>query len=204
MLCCCMAALSLAAAEPACPSAWPAWQSFKSRFISDDGRVIDGGTSRKQTVSEAQAYAMFFALLDNDRKTFDKVLEWTQNNLAAGDLTARLPAWAWGHKADDKWDVIDKNSALDADLWMVYALGEAGRLWSEPRYAALASSLTERILREESADLPGLSPTLLPAPHGFKMSDKSWRLNPSYLPMQLLDWLSSQHPDPVWQKLAAS
>ncbi len=36
------------------------------------------------------------------------------------------------------------------------------------------------------------------------MSDKSWRLNPSYLPMQLLDWLSSQHPDPVWQKLAAS
>ena len=96
----------------------------------------------QRTVSEGQAYAMMFALVANDRGTFDRVLAWTTNNLARGDLSQHLPAWLWGkHKDESKgYGVLDPNAATDADVWMAYALLEASRLWSEPRYLALASS----------------------------------------------------------------
>ena len=166
--------------------------------------MVDASSSRKETVSEGQAYALFFALVANDRTSFDKVLQWTENNLAEGDLTSHLPAWQWGRKDDGAWEVLDKNSASDADLWMVYGLGEAGRLWKEPRYVALSSLLAKRILREETATLPGLGLTLLPAPRGFQVGKKTWRLNPSYLPMQILNWLSDKNVDPAWQRISES
>ena len=200
----CLGAAQAVSVEPTCQTDWPAWQSFKSGFISEGGRVVDSNTPRKQTVSEGQAYALFFALVANDRKTFDKILQWTENNLANGDLTSHLPAWLWGRRDDSSWGVLDNNPASDADLWIVYALGEAGRLWGDRRLVALSSLLDSRILREETADLPGLGPTLLPAPRGFQTGEKTWRLNPSYLPMQLMDWLSSRSPDSTWQRISES
>ncbi len=200
----CLGAAQAVTVEPTCQTDWPAWQSFKSGLLNEGGRVVDGSTPRKQTVSEGQAYALFFALVANDRKTFDKILEWTEKNLAKGDLTSHLPAWLWGRRDDGSWGVLDNNSASDADLWIVYALGEAGRLWGERRFVALSSLLASRILREETADLPGLGPTLLPAPRGFHTRKNAWRLNPSYLPMQLMDWLSSRSPDPTWQRISES
>lgn len=198
------ATASTSATSVACQPDWPAWQNFKLGFINEGGRVVDGNSPRLQTVSEAQAYALFFALIANDRNTFDKVLLWTENNLAEGDLTSHLPAWLWGRKDDGTWAVLDSNSASDADLWMVYAIGEAGRLWDEPRYVALSSLLAKRIVREETANLPGLGITLLPAARGFQTGKKTWRLNPSYLPMQIMHWLSYMSADPVWQRISES
>lgn len=192
------------AATTDCQPSWSAWQNFKLRFINEGGRVTDTDSPRKQTVSEGQAYALFFALIANDRDTFDKILQWTENNLAEGDLTSHLPAWLWGRKDDGTWGVLDSNSASDADLWMVYGIGEAGRLWKEPRYVALSSLLAKRMLREETAILPGLGTTLLPAPRGFQIGKKTWRLNPSYSPMQILNWLSFKSADPEWQRISES
>jgi endoglucanase len=70
---------------------WPAWQQFKQYYISGSGRVIDPSSPQKITTSEGQSYGMFFALVANDRPTFDRLLNWTENNLAAGDLTSHLP-----------------------------------------------------------------------------------------------------------------
>lgn len=188
--------------------AWPAWETYKRQFISDDGRVIDPSTPRRHTTSEGQAYALFFALVGNDRPAFDRLLRWTEDNLAAGDLGARLPAWQWGHRDDDTWQVIDANAASDADLWMAYALGEAGRLWGQRRYLALASLLAARILREEVVVLPGLGPTLLPGPVGFGPERRDGRLrarlNPSYLPLPVLRWLAQRSGSAAWQGVLAS
>ena len=185
-----------------CASPWPAWESFKENFISADGRVVDGITAKKQTVSEAQAYALFFALVANDRRTFDTVLQWTENNLTQGDLTSRLPAWQWGLRDDGSWGVVDANAASDADLWIVYALGEAGRLWGDPRFSNLSAAIAERMLREETAVINGLGRVLLPGPKGFQMSAHTWRLNPSYFPMQVLTWFSNQKFDPAWKDIS--
>jgi endoglucanase len=184
---------------------WPEWEGFKRTFISDGGRVVDLGAQDQRTVSEGQAYALFFSLVAGDKAAFERVLGWTENNLAGGDLTAHLPAWLWGHKEDGSWAVLDANPAADADLWIAYALAEAGRLWGERRYAALGQLLANRVLREEVAPLPGLGETLLPGPVGFKLSDTTWRLNPSYVPLQVLARFSALNPDKaVWRALDAS
>lgn len=58
---------ALAADTTAC-LAWPAWEDFKATFLSQDGRVIDLSTPQQQSTSEGQAYALFFALVADDRK----------------------------------------------------------------------------------------------------------------------------------------
>ncbi len=185
-------------------SHWPAWKAFRQRFINDAGRVIDVGSERSQTFSEGQAYALFFALVANDRPAFEAVLHWTEDNLCRGDLTAHLPAWLWGRRDDGTWGILDSNSASDADLWIAYALAQGGRLWNERRYRALASVICERIVREETDQLPNLGTSLLPGPVGFVPGGDRWRLNPSYMPLQLMRWFSLSETDPVWRQLASS
>lgn len=123
-----ISALNMAHAESA---AWPAWGSFKNNLINHDGRVIDYSSETNKTTSEGQAYALFFALVANDRAMFDKLLNRTERNLTANDLSSRLPAWSWGKNDDERWGILDNNSASDADLWIAYTLGEAGRLWED-------------------------------------------------------------------------
>jgi len=183
---------------------WPAWLAFREQFLREGARVIDPSSARAHSVSEAQAYALFFALVANDRARFEQVLRWTQDNLAGGDLSLRLPAWLWGRRDDGSYGVIDENSAADADLWLAYTIGEAGRLWGERRYLALSSLLAERILREESALLPGLGRTLLPGAHGFALAAGRWRLNPSYAPPFLMRWFATRSRDARWEELLAS
>lgn len=183
---------------------WPAWDRFKAQFVSHDGRVISNDDDGTRTYSEGQAYGLFFALVANDRRGFDTLLRWTENNLSEGDLGARLPAWLWGRRPDGGWGIIDRNAASDADLWIAYTLGEAARLWKEPRYQALGERVAARILQEETADLPGLGLTLLPGPHGFVQGPGRWKLNPSYLPLQLFHRLGELYPHPAWRPLAQS
>ncbi|WP_322880216.1 cellulose synthase complex periplasmic endoglucanase BcsZ [Pandoraea sputorum] len=189
----------------ACPPVdWPAWTRFKAGFLSDDGRVVDHSMADQRTVSEGQAYALTFAVIANDRATFDKVLDWTVDNLAQGDLTAHLPAWLWGKKDDGQWGVLDSNPASDADMWIAYALGEAGRLWNVRRYTALGALVARRIASEETDFIPGLGRTLLPAPVGFHPAKDLWRLNPSYVPMQVVRRLAGLFPESGWGQLITS
>ena len=88
-----------AAANPGTNAAscdWPAYRTFVERFVQADGRVIDFSTTTQQTTSEGQSYGMFFALVANDRATFDRLLDWTRTNLAGNQFDAqdvRLPSW---------------------------------------------------------------------------------------------------------------
>lgn len=184
--------------------AWPAWQAFQRGFVSPEGRVIDVGSAQSITTSEGQSYALFFALVEGDRATFDRLLSWTVNNLAQGDLTAHLPAWLWGKKDGGGWGVLDTNSASDSDVWIAYTLLEAGRLWQDRRYQALGTLLARRIVREETARLPQLGPTLLPAPVGFTLGADRWRLNPSYVPLPVMRRLAAVLPKSDWPALADS
>ena len=165
-------------------------------------RVIDHDAGDR-TTSEGQAYGMFFALVANDRSHFDGLLRWTEQNLAAGDLSANLPAWLWGRGQNNQWGLVDKNSASDADIWMAYTLLEAGKAWNEPRYTKIGSALARHIAAQEVADVPGLGTIVLPGPTGFQHGS-SYRLNASYVPLQLILGLSHLMPDGPWQKVAAT
>lgn len=189
--------VALAIATAGCSAAgpeWPAWNGFKSAFVSEDGRVIDRSQEDLRTVSEGQAYALFFALVAQDRKAFDAILAWTENNLSQGDLGKHLPAWIWG-KQGDSWGVIDANSASDADLWIAYALLEASRVWCHTPYADKARALGNLILEQESIEVTGLGLSILPGNTGFVQSDGSVKLNPSYLPPFMMARFSSAWSD---------
>jgi len=194
---------------------WTLWDSYAARFIDGQGRVIDpqGGG---RTTSEGQAYAMFFALADNDRARFDLILNWTQANLAGGSLTLRLPAWLWGRGSDGSWKTLDPNPAADADVWMAYTLVEAGRLWKQPSYTGLGHAMMARIAESEVVELPGFGPMLLPGPVGFEHDSpgivqtrnasatvlRTWTLNPSYVPVFLFERLAAVDPGGPWQRIA--
>lgn len=182
---------------------WALWEAYSRAMIDSQGRVVDR-SAQDRTTSEGQAYAMFFALVANDRATFDRIFNWTQQNLANGDLTQRLPAWSWGKKPDGSWGVIDQNPASDADLWMAYALSEAGRLWHVPQYQKIGAALAARIAQQEAVYIPGLGTTLLPGPAGFHPSANVWLLNPSYLPPPLLEYFSKTMPSGPWGAIQQS
>ncbi len=183
---------------------WPLYRRYAEVFIGRDGRVIDR-TARSRSTSEGQAYALFHALVARDEARFNSVLAWTQRNLAKGNLARTLPAWLWGHGKDGEWRVLDDNAASDADLLLGYVLLEAARLFDRPALDALARRVLGNVRDREIALVPGLGPALLPGPHGFVLEDgKAHRLNPSYLPIQVLRRVAIADLPGPWDELVAS
>lgn len=182
---------------------WPLWDAYANRFLDQQGRVIDHNAGDR-TTTEGEAYAMFFALVANDQPRFDKLVEWTENNMAQGDLTLHLPAWSWGKAPDGSWKVLDPNPAADADLWMAYALCEAGRLWKVERYTKLGRLMAGRVAHEEVVTIPGVGITILPGAQGFHPDPNTWYLNPSYLPPSLIAYFAKVQPLAPWRQVLDS
>lgn len=200
----CICLASWAAADSCRAQAtWPLWDSYAAKYLDAQGRVIDHAENDRST-TEGQAYAMFFALVANDRQHFDRLVDWTEVNMAQGDLTLHLPAWQWGKAQDGSWHVLDPNPAADADLWMAYALDEAGRLWQNERYQKLGGIIADRVAEQEIVSVPGVGLTLLPGAKGFHPDEKTWFVNPSYMPPQLLSYFAHRKPNSSWSRVSDS
>ena len=185
------------------PAPWyQFWTSYQAKFIDPQGRVIDwddGGI----TTSEGQSYALFFALVANNPNLFRKILTWTQDNLAQGNLAAHLPAWRWGERPNKTWGVLDTHSAADADLWIAYTLIQAGRLWNRNSYTAIGTLLAKRVAQQEVVTLPGTGPMLIPGNAGFHIAPNTYVFNPSYLPLPVVEGLAHALPHGPWRSMAA-
>lgn len=179
---------------------WPAWQSFVKKHIEANGRVVDYANVDLRTTSEGQAYAMFFALVNNDEGLFERLYSWTNFYLCEQRFDQRLPAWLWGQSPEKKWQVIDDNSASDADLWMAFCLLEAGRLWQRPIYRSAGMQMLQLIANGEVVQIPSLGTMLMPGIRGFVKSD-SWLLNPSYLPIQILKYCTKVDVNGPWSEI---
>ena len=184
------------------PTPWPLWNAYATRFINADGRVIDPSRG-SITTSEGQSYAMFFALVDNDRGTFDKLLAWTQNNLAGGDMSRHLPGWMWGKASDGSWRLLDAGPAADSDCWIAYSLIEAGRLWQHKPYTDLGRAMLAMISAQEVSDLPGFGPMLMPGPSENFIHNTISTVNPSYVPLFLFERFAAVDPAGPWNEVAA-
>ncbi len=190
----------LPAIAQSCPDDWPQWSAYSRYFIQEDGRVIER-SQKARTTSEGQAYSLFHALVANDRAAFERVLNWTVNNLARGDLRRHLPAWHWGRDDAGRWRILDPNPASDADMWLAYSLIEAGRLWGSEDYRQLGMAVLNNIEAREIRHLDGLGDIVVPGPEGFELPGKRWKLNPSYLPIQLLRRFAAVSPSRRWGRV---
>lgn len=182
-------------------SVWPRWEVWASRYVQDDGRMLSSSVQLNHSTSEGQSYGMLFALIGNDQARFDRLWQWTLANMLGADINTRLPGWLWGQGKDGQWQLQDANSASDADLWIVYALLEAARIWQRPAYRDDALHLLKTIEAKLVVNLPGLGRMVLPGPEGFTQPDHLWRLNPSYLPLPLLRRLVKEEPTGPWKDI---
>lgn len=204
---------ALAAEDPVRPAyassfdrrGWNLWEIF-ARDALEGGRIVNRAAENLSTTSEGQPYALFFALAAEDRKSFERIFRWTEENLCYGDCTKNLPAWLWGRSigkdpktgaATEIWGILDRNNAADSDLWIAYSLLEAGRLWKNAEYAKKGRELSELIL-SESFDISGLGRVIPPGAVGFRVRGLT-RQNPSYYPPFLLKRLEAENP--AWREI---
>lgn len=182
------------------------WAVYRQRFIQADGRVIDR-ESDARTVSEGQAYAMLRAVLIDDPDTFERTLQWAENNLDRPE--DNLWAWKWGQQADGRWGITDANFASDADIDAVTALIFAARRWNRPDYLALAQQKLADLWRQSVYSLPTADGNdvhyLMPGPlSAFQPSPGQLYLNPSYLAPYAFRLFAQVDPAHNWMALVDS
>lgn len=117
------------------------WEKYKTQFLNRDGRIIDP-SQNNITTSEGQSYALLRAVWADDKETFDKVWNWTKNNLKRpGD---NLFGWRWGKRENNSYGFVaqgGENSASDADSDIALALILASRRWNSDTYKTQAANI---------------------------------------------------------------
>jgi endo-1,4-beta-D-glucanase Y len=170
------------------------WRSFKSRFLSADGRIIDnqnGGVSH----SEGQGWGMLFALTAQDQASFDLISNWTSRVLRRPTDSLH----AWRYVPDGRPTVPDLNNAVDGDMFIAAALARAGQSWGRPDYLQAAAAIGRDILRllQRTA---GPFMVLLPGIEGFESED-AIIINPSYYAFPMMTELAKLASPRQWERL---
>jgi endo-1,4-beta-D-glucanase Y len=170
------------------------WQSFKSRFVTADGRIVDtgnGGVSH----SEGQGWGLLFAVAAQDQPSFDLILGWTTRVL-------RRPAdalHAWRYVPSNQPSVLDLNNAVDGDIFIATALLHAGRTWGRPDHMLAAVAIVRDILRLLVRQV-GPFTVLLPGLEGFETAE-AIVVNPSYYAFPMMTELAKIVPSQQWDDL---
>ena len=170
------------------------WHSFKSRFLSDDGRIIDNGNGGVSH-SEGQGWGLLFAVAAQDQASFNLIRDWTTRALRR-PLDA-LHAWRYVPKNNPK--VPDLNNAVDGDMFIATALIHAGRIWGRPDHLMAAAAIAHDILRLLVRRV-GPFTVLLPGIEGFETKD-AIIVNPSYYAFPMITEMARVVPSPQWNRL---
>jgi len=173
------------------------WSEYKSRFIQNDGRVIDKKNANI-THSEAIGYTLYFAYKFNDDKTFDKVYAWYHHNLVKNCYG--LISWEWGENSHHNWGVLDHNNASDGDIWIAYDLLLMAQKRDDNQLKAEALSLMSAIKKHLIIKYKDKL-FLLPAKEGFKKKDHII-LNPSYYRFDIFEAFSTIDAAGPWKRLS--
>jgi endo-1,4-beta-D-glucanase Y/4-amino-4-deoxy-L-arabinose transferase-like glycosyltransferase len=146
-------------------------------FVDADGSVT----------SEAEAYALLRAVWSDDRAGFDRAWGWTAAHLLTPD--GQL-AWLWR-----SGEIVDANSAADAETDTALALLMAGERWDDPGLTAAGRALVSAIWEHDVAVVDG-------RPY---MSAGNWAptldivaVNPSYFAPYAYHVFHEVDPDHDW------
>jgi len=165
-------------------------EQFLGSYVDPDGRVVrrdQGG----DTVSEGQAYAMLLATAAGQEEVFASVWGWTQDNLRRPD---GLLSWQWRDG-----EVVDAESAADADLDAARALVLAGERFGREEWSRDGLRLGRDVLEHETV-LTGAGRVLTA---GTWVRDAPYEVNPSYASPAASAVLAKASGDPRWAELQA-
>jgi endo-1,4-beta-D-glucanase Y len=116
------------------------WDAYKEQYLDDRGFVLDRTRGDGEVTSEGQSYALLRAAWLDDRATFARVLDWTEQTLARPD---GLYSWRWSPRGGGR--VLDANTATDADQDIAFALIVGAARFDEPRYVERAARIVRAI-----------------------------------------------------------
>ena len=172
------------------------WDNYKRYFVSDDGRVIDH-FQKSNSHSEGQGYGLLLSVLQNDRNTFDRILNWTTSNLQV--RRDALSAWSWGKRPNGKWKIIDYNNATDGDLLIAYAMLRAYQSWQHKAYQQKALEIIGDIRNELAWEKAGYL-VLSPAYFGFD-SESGRVINNGYMIFSAFSAFAEVENRQFWQRV---
>jgi endoglucanase len=176
------------------------WRAFKTRFVTQSGRVIDTA-NELISHSEGQGYGMLLAVAANDRAAFDQIWGWTRANLMVRD--DQLAAWRW--QPNHRPAIADMNNATDGDVLIAWALAEAAELWTELAYRAAARRIAVEVSRKLVMFKTAKGHLLMPGIHGFSVQERPKDgpvINLSYYVFPALQRLNLVAPEVDWGGLS--
>ncbi len=172
------------------------WFAFRNRFLAPDGRVIDTG-NRSISHSEGQGFSMLMAVRADDRSAFDRMWGWTRTRLAR----PRDALHVWRYRPAAANPTEDGNNATDGDLFLAWALLEAGQAWGVADHTQSAQAIGRDVLRLLLRSAGGMT-LLVPGARGFERRDHVV-VNPSYYCFPAIRKLAAAVPDPAWVRMAS-
>jgi endo-1,4-beta-D-glucanase Y/4-amino-4-deoxy-L-arabinose transferase-like glycosyltransferase len=140
--------------------------------------------------SENQAYAMLRSVWMDDRAGFYQAWGWSRDNLL---MENGLMAWLW-----QDGQVLDEQSATDADTDAALALLFAGKRWDDPALIEAGVQMVQAI-RENTVVEVGGQPYLTAGE--WATSRDLLVLNPSYFSPYAYRVFNEVDPDQVWWDL---
>jgi endoglucanase len=173
------------------------WVSYQNKEIQSDGRTMDKSLNYL-TTSEGQSYSLLRAVWMDDKEVFDRVLEWTKNNLQKRE-DDNLFAWKWGRIDHGVWGILEDlgglNTATDADVDIALALILAHKRWNQEHYILEARRILNDIWEVEVLEING-RPYLLAG--NWAKDDEIPTLNPSYFPFAAYPIFADVNPENDW------
>lgn len=173
------------------------WQAYKTRFVSESGRVIDDANGNISH-SESQGYGLLLAYLAGSKADFDLIWSFTRTELLLRD--DGLAMWKWD--PNSKPHVTDSNNASDGDILIAYALTLAGAEWGRNDLTATAKTMIAAIGRFNVIDAQERL-VLLPAVKGFSASEREDGpvINLSYWIFEAFPKFAALDPSTDWTRL---
>lgn len=175
-------------------SAADGWSSFKTRFLTSDGRIQDTG-NKNISHTEGQGYGMLLAVYYNDRSSFEKLWGWTETHLK--NPANGLFYWRYQPAAADP--IADRNNASDGDVLIAWALLKAGEKWQVPAWLKASDAIQREILARNVTTF-GNRTVMLPGAQGFNKNTYVI-LNPSYFIFPAWQDFARRSHLQVWNQL---
>ncbi|MEA3228602.1 MAG: glycosyl hydrolase family 8 [Campylobacterota bacterium] len=176
------------------------WENFKKNFIQKDGRVVDPH-NHNITHTESIGYTLYFSYKMDDKEVFNKVYNWSKNNLVKNE--SGLMGWKWGRDRKKRcWCMLDLTSASDANLWIAYSLYLMYERTGEFSYKKDADSLIDAIKKHQIISVN--NETFLLSWEKKLIGSDAIQLNPSYLIFEIFEYMAKKDKDIIWNKLIKS
>ena len=177
------------------------WITYKAQFI-DTNRVLDTENYNIST-SEGQGFALLFAVFSNDRKQFQDMWAWTQQNMQREDHLFRQQYSPLEKGQCDKKCISAQSNASNGDIIIVWALLAAENKWDRQIFLVeglrVLDAIKAKLIRQQFG-----YQLLLPSETGFELPDDRVQINLSYWVFPALNLFTEVTGDPTWAEVYQS